>query len=79
MEALFSKEYQWLWTLALGLALFLPARQLIWALSVRRAESKHGPTDDEVRRRLKNRASVTAALASFVFAVLYMAQLFQDP
>jgi len=73
MEELFSPQYQWLWTALLGLALFFPVRQLIWTLSVRREERKLGqPTDDTRRRSLKRRASITAVLLCFVFAVLYM-------
>ena len=32
MEALFTKGYVLLWTVALGLALFLPVRHLIWVI-----------------------------------------------
>ena len=68
----YSRE---IWTLVLALALFFPVRQLIWALSVRRAEKREGPTDEARRRSLKRRAAVTAALLSFVFAYFYTATL----
>ena len=71
MEALFSPQYQWLWTAALAVALFFPVRHLIWTMSVRRAERLHGPTDDAKRESLKKRAAFTAALLCFIFAVLY--------
>jgi len=61
------------------LALFFPLRQLIWVLSVRRAESKDGGLDDDARHALKRRAGITAALLSFVFSVLYVNNLFQSP
>lgn len=77
MQALFTADYQWLWTIGLGLALLLPLRQLIWVLSVRRAESKDGALNDDSRHALKRRAGVTAALLSFIFAVVYMNNLFQ--
>jgi hypothetical protein len=37
MEALFTADYKWLWMIALAAALFIPVRQLIWVLYVRRA------------------------------------------
>ncbi len=70
-------QNQWLWTAALGLALFLPVRRLIWVMSVRRAERKLGAATDEAKRQaLKRRASVTAGLLCFVFSVLYVHVMF---
>ncbi|MCW8835397.1 MAG: hypothetical protein OQJ99_03390 [Rhodospirillales bacterium] len=71
MEALWTQEYAWVWMVLLGLALFFPVRKLIWTLSVRRTERREGPTDEAQRASLMKRASVTAALLSFVFAALY--------
>jgi hypothetical protein len=68
---------QWLWTLVLGVVLYLPVRKLIWVLAVRRAERRHGPTDDVKHEAIKKRAYVTAALLCFIFAVLYTQVLFQ--
>ncbi len=66
-----------MWALVLGTALFVPVHRLMWVLAVRRAEAKTGArTDDAVRRRLKRRTAVTAALVCYVFAVLYSHQLF---
>jgi hypothetical protein len=70
---------QWLWTLVLGVGLYFPVRKLIWVMSVRRAERKHGPTDEEKREFLRKRAYVTAALLCFIFSVLYTNTLFQTP
>lgn len=77
MEVLFSKDFELLWALLLALVLFYPVRQLIWVLYVRRAQ-KQGETDEDAKRRLKRRSSMTAALLCFVFAFLYTNQLFQD-
>ena len=68
----YSRE---IWALVLGLALFFPVRQLIWALSVRRAEKREGPTDEARRQSLKRRAAVTAAQHRFVFAYFYTSTL----
>ena len=72
MEAFFTAEYRWPLSLALSLALFFPVRQLIWVLSVRREQRKKGELPpEEVRRSLKNRASVTSVLLCMVFAAAY--------
>jgi len=75
MEFLFSS--QWVWTVALGVSLYFPARRLIWVLSVRRAERRHGPVDEARRDALRKRAGLTAGLLCFVFAVMYVHYLFQ--
>ena len=65
-----------LWALLLGAALFYPVRQLIWVLSMRRAQ-RHGEPDEAEGRRLKRRATATAILLCLVFSALYTGQLFQ--
>ena len=75
MTQFFTADYAWLWALGLALALFFPVRQLIWALSVKRAEQK-ATTDEAQRRALHRRASFTSALLCLVFAVLYTSYLF---
>jgi hypothetical protein len=77
MEFLFTKTFMPLWVLVLALALFLPVRQLIWVIYVRRALRK-GEVDEAERARFKRRAGVTSALLSFIFAYLYTSHLFQD-
>ncbi|RMD63394.1 MAG: hypothetical protein D6826_05075 [Alphaproteobacteria bacterium] len=77
MAELFSRDYFLFWWLALAAALFLPVRQLIWVLSVRRAE-RDGQEDEERRQRLKRRANVTAALLVFVFSFFYIGILFRN-
>ena len=79
MENLFSQEFKWLWTVALGLALFYPVRQLIWVASVRRAERRDGPADEARQHSLKRRAAVTSFLMSFIFSVFYVGYLFKGP
>ncbi len=78
MASLFSPDFQWLWTLLLGFALFWPVRNLIWVLTVRREQRRlDGKVADERLRLLKRRASLTAALLCFVFAVVYVNVLFK--
>lgn len=78
MESLFTSQFQWLWTLALALALFVPVRNLIWVVQQRRALRKlEGGLDEVERERLKKRAAVTSGLLCFVFSVLYVNHLFQ--
>ena len=71
MEFLFSPDSQYIWTMVLAAALFFPVRQLIWVVSVRRAERREGPADDARQKSLKRRASVTAALMCAIFAFFY--------
>lgn len=78
MEELFSAKYQYLWMVLLAVLLFLPVRQLIWVLMVRRAQRKlNQDVDAAEQQRLKNRAAVTAALLCFVFSAFYVLNLFQ--
>ena len=77
METIFSADYKYIWMVALALALFLPVRQLIYVLQVRRAASRTD-VDEAEMQRLKKRATVTSALLCFVFSFLYMNHLFQQ-
>ncbi len=76
MEAFFARDYLWLWTLVLTAALFLPVRQLIWVIYMRRAQ-RQATIEEAEGQRLKKRATVTAVLICFVFSVLYTQYLFQ--
>ena len=68
---------RWLWSAALGLALFFPVRQLIWVLAMRREERRSGQLPDEkLQQYLKSRASVTSGLLCLVFAAAYGGVLF---
>jgi hypothetical protein len=75
MVDLFTAKYMLFWALALGAALFLPIRRLVWVLYVRRAE-KDGPADEAKQTALKRRASYSSALICFVFSYFYTAHLF---
>jgi len=71
MAELFTAKYALFWVVALALALFLPVRNLIWALMVRRAMSK-AEIDEAERQRLRQRAGVTATLLVFVFSYFFV-------
>ena len=72
MEALFSPELKWLWSAALGSALFFPVRQLIWVLSVRRVQRRTGELPEEaVRKSLKRHAGMTSLLLCLVCAAAW--------
>lgn len=77
MEGMISPEYRWLWSIALGAALFYPVRQLIWVLSVRRIHRRSGQLPEEGdRESLKRRATVTSVLLCLVFAAVYGGVMF---
>ncbi len=71
MTELFTERYMLLWAAVLAVALFLPVRNLIWALLVRRARSK-AEIDEAESYRLRRRAGATAALLSFVFSIFFV-------
>ena len=72
-----TADYDWLWTIALAAALFLPVRRLIWVLYGRRAE-RDGNEDEARREALKRRAGMTAVLLCFVFAYFYVSSVFRS-
>ena len=76
MAELFTAKYQLLWMIALAGVLFIPVRQMIWVIAVRRAE-RDGDQNERRRQALKRRAGVTTALLVFVFAYVYTNYLFQ--
>ncbi len=77
MEAIVSPDYRWVWSAALGVALFFPVRQLIWVMAVRRQQRRSGKLpDDEARDSMKSRAGVTSALLCLVFAAAYGGVMF---
>jgi hypothetical protein len=75
MADLITQQYWPLWALVLALALFLPVRQLIWVIYVRRAQ-RFGGGDEADRDRLKKRAGFTSALICLVFSYIYVRYLF---
>ena len=76
MAALFTAEYRYLWMLALALALFLPVRNLVFVLTVRRAQKKAEIDEAEIQR-LRRRAAATSTLLCLIFAFLFTGQLFE--
>ncbi|HIF57890.1 MAG TPA: hypothetical protein EYQ26_00100 [Rhodospirillales bacterium] len=76
MAELFSAQYQGLWVVVLALALFIPVRNLILTLAIRRHIRKNGDIDDAGRANLKKRASMTSIFLCFVFSYLYTNTLF---
>lgn len=80
MEAAVPPEYKWLWAAALGVALFYPVRQLIWVLSVRRAQRRTGELPGEQDKdSMKRRAGFTSALLCLAFAAVYGEVMFGGP
>jgi len=71
MAELFTAKYALFWVVALALALFLPVRNLIWALMVRRAMGK-AEIDAAERQRLRRHASLSAGLLVFVFSYFFV-------
>ena len=72
MQAAFSPEFRWLWSAALGVALFYPVRQLIWVLSVRRVQRQTGEAPgEEAKESMKRRAGATSARLCRVVAATY--------
>lgn len=78
MQTLFTSQYSSLWAVLLAAALFIPVRQLIWVMTVRRALRKGGgeKVDDAEQARLKKRAGVTSALLCLLFSFAYVQVLF---
>lgn len=71
MAELFTAKFALVWAVGLALALFLPVRNLIWTLMVRRAMSK-AEIDAAEQDRLRRRAGVSAVLLVFVFAYFFV-------
>ncbi len=71
MAELFTAKYALVWVVALAFALFLPVRNLIWTLMVRRA-MRAEKIDAAEQARLRRRADVTAGLLGFVFSFLFV-------
>ncbi len=78
MEALFASEYSYVWAVLLAAALYIPVRQLIWVMTMRRAIRKSGgeKVDAAEMGRLKKRAGFTSALLCLLFSFAYVNVLF---
>ena len=65
-----------IWVVVLSTALFLPVRQLIWILYVRRKQKTQNSVTEEEKKSLKKRATFTSVLLCIVFSYLYVSQVF---
>ena len=65
-----------IWVVVLSTALFLPVRQLIWVLYVRKKQKSQKTVSDEEKKILKRRATLTSVLLCVVFSYLYVSQVF---
>jgi hypothetical protein len=65
-----------LWVIILSLALFLPVRQLIWILYVRKKQKIQKFVSEEEKKTLKKRATFTSIFLSIVFSYIYVNQVF---
>ena len=65
-----------IWVTLLSIALFLPVRQLIWVLYVRKKQKTQQTVSDEEIKSLKKKATITSILLCFVFSYVYVSQVF---
>ena len=65
-----------IWVGFLSIALFLPVRQLIWVLYVRKKQKIQKIVSDEEKKSLKKRATFTAVFLCIVFSYIYVNQVF---
>ena len=65
-----------IWVVVLSTALFLPVRQLIWVLYVRKKQKSQQTVSEEERKVLKKRATFTSILLCIVFSYIYVNQVF---
>ena len=65
-----------IWVGLLSIVLFLPVRQLIWVLYVRKKQKIQKIVSDEEKKSLKKRATFTAVFLCIVFSYLYVGQVF---
>ena len=65
-----------IWIILLSAALFLPVRQLIWVLYVRKKQKAQKTDSDDEKKFLKKRATFTSILLCIVFSYLYVTQVF---
>ena len=65
-----------IWVGLLSIVLFLPVRQLIWVLYVRKKQKIEKSVTEEDKKKLKKRASITSILLCIVFSYIYVNQVF---
>ena len=67
-----------IWVVVLSVALFLPVRQLIWVLYVRKKQKAQKTVSEEEIKKEKRRATLTSILLCVVFSYLYVSQVFNS-
>ena len=65
-----------IWTVALFVALYFPLKKILLNLYLRKHFKEKGEPDEEVKKKLNNRARLTSVLLSFVFSYLYVQNVF---
>ena len=65
-----------IWVGLLSIVLFLPVRQLIWVLYVRKKQKSQKTVLDDEKITLKKRATFTSVLLCIVFSYIYVNQVF---
>ena len=65
-----------IWIGLLSAVLFLPVRQLIWVLYVRKKQKIQKIVLDEEKKSLKKRATFTSIFLCIVFSYIYVNQVF---
>ena len=75
-ESFYIAFHDPIWVVVLTTALFLPVRQLIWVLYVRKKQKSQTTVTDDEKKLLKKRATFTSVLLCVVFSYLYVIQVF---
>ena len=65
-----------IWVVVLSAVLFIPVRQLIWVLYVRKKQKSQKTVSNDEKKSLKKRATLTSVLLCIVFSYLYVSQVF---
>ena len=77
-ESFYIAFHDPIWVVVLTTALFLPVRQLIWVLYVRKKQKSQKLVSDEERKSLKKRATFTSILLCIIFSYIYVNQVFSQ-
>ena len=75
-ESFYIAFHDPIWVVVLSSALFLPVRQLIWVLYVRKKQKSQKTVSNDEKKILKKRATFTSVLLCIVFSYLYVTQVF---
>ena len=75
-ESFYIAFHDPIWVVVLTTALFLPVRQLIWVLYVRKKQKSQKIVSNDEKIVLKKRATFTSVLLCIVFSYVYVNQVF---